>query len=220
MTEALVRPDWPAPNDIVAGTITRDGSADDLPAAPQWLHQVHGARVVKLGSDDFAAREPDADAVVGSQPGDICVVQTADCLPVLLCARDGREVAAAHAGWRGLAGGVLDATIGAMATPAGDLLAWLGPAIGQARFEVGSDVREAFAAAGFECAARFEANERGRWQADLYGLAKDRLHARGVTAVYGERDCTYDQPDRYYSYRRDGSTGRLLSFIHLPRTLR
>ena len=215
MTEALVRPDWPAPDGIIAGTTTREGSADDLPAVPLWLHQVHGVRVAKLGTDDFAVREPDADAVVGSRPGDLCVVQTADCLPVLFCARDGREVAAAHAGWRGLAGGVLDATIDAMATPAADLLAWLGPAIGQARFEVGSEVRAAFAAAGFECATRFEANERGRWQADLYGLARDRLHAKGVTAVYGEQDCTYDQPDRYYSYRRDGSTGRLLSFVYL-----
>ena len=211
---SLKQADWPVAVGIAAGTITRHGTAADLPAEPEWLHQVHGARVVELGTKDFAMGEPDADAVVGKRSGDICVVQTADCLPVLFCARDGEEIAAAHAGWRGLAGGVLEATIEAMSTPAAELLAWLGPAIGQQRFEVGDEVREAFADADFDCAARFAANERGRWQADLFGLAKDHLQACGVTSVHGERDCTFDQPDRYYSYRRDGSTGRLYSFIH------
>lgn len=214
MTERFVKADWPAPDAVAAGMITRHGSVDDLPREPEWLHQVHGARVVKLDTEDFVAGQPDADAVVGNQSGDICVVQTADCMPVLFCATDGQEIAAAHAGWRGLAGGVLDATIEAMTTPATELLAWLGPAIGQPRFEVGGEVREAFADAGFDCAARFITNERGRWQADLFGLTKDRLQACGVTAIYGERNCTYDQPERYYSYRRDGTTGRLYSFIH------
>ena len=199
---------------IVAGVTTRHGGLADLPATPQLLKQVHGNRVVRLGDPDFAAGSTEADAVIGDRAGAICVVQTADCLPVLFCASDSREIAAAHAGWRGLAGGVLDATIARLSTPPAELLAWLGPAIGQARFEVGGEVREAFAAAGFDCASRFTRNPDGRWQADLFGLAEDRLHALGVAAVYGRRDCTFDQPDRYYSYRRDGTTGRMLSFVH------
>jgi YfiH family protein len=169
---------------------------------------------VRLRDPCFGQGAPKADAVIGNQPGDICVVQTADCLPVLLCARDGGEIAAVHAGWRGLAGGVVDATIAAMATPAAELLAWLGPAIGVARFEVGEEVREAFANAGFACTPRFSRNERGRWQADLFGLAQDHLYACGVTAVSGHRDCTFDQPERYFSFRRDGTTGRMLSFVY------
>lgn len=214
MTDNFVNADWEVPANIVAGTTTRHGTVVDLPAEPKWLRQVHGAHVVNLGSEDFATGEPDADAVVGNRPGDICVVQTADCLPVLFCARDGEEIAAAHAGWRGLVAGVLDSTIERMTTSAADLVVWMGPAIGSRRFEVGGEVRDAFVAAGFECATRFAANGRGRWQADLFGLAKDRLQACGVTSLYGQRDCTFDQPDRYFSYRRDGSTGRLLSFVH------
>jgi YfiH family protein len=178
------------------------------------LRQVHGNRVVRLGDPDFAAGRPAADAVIGDEAGALCVVQTADCLPVLMCAGDGSEVAAVHAGWRGLAGGVVDATIAAMSAPAEELLAWLGPAIGQARFEVGGEVRDAFEAAGFDCKSRFTRNDGGRWQADLFGLAKDRLRACGVTAISGRRDCTYDQPDRYFSYRRDGTTSRMLSYIY------
>lgn len=214
MNAPILKADWPAPSCIVAGTTTRHGSAADLPATPRLLHQVHGARVVQLGDPGFDQGAPEADAVIGAQSGAICVVQTADCLPVLLSARDGSEFAAVHAGWRGLAGGVVDATIAAMATPPGDLLAWLGPAIGVARFEVGGEVREAFAAAGFDCAGRFSPNARGRWQADLFGLAQDRLRALGVAAVYGQRDCTFDQPERYFSYRRDGTTGRMLNFVY------
>lgn len=214
MIEAVQFADWPAPESVVAGTTTRKGSLADLPADPQLLTQVHGSTVVQLGGAEFAAGSPEADAVIGTHPGDLCVVQTADCLPVLLCARDGSEIAAAHAGWRGLAGGVLDATVADMRTPPGELLAWLGPAIGTARFEVGEEVRDAFDGAGFDCAGRFSRNDRGRWQADLFGLAKDRLNACGLSAVHGRRDCTFDQPDRYFSYRRDGSTGRLLSFVY------
>lgn len=205
--------DWPAPPNVTAGTTTRHGGAADLPATPQYLIQVHGKHVVQLGSSDCASAEPEGDAVFGNQPGDICVVRTADCLPVLLCARDGSEIAAVHAGWRGLAAGVIDATVERMATDSSDLLAWIGPAIAQASFEVGGEVREAFCAAGFDAEKRFTANERGRWQADLFGLAADRLQTIGVTAVYGERLCTFDNPERFFSYRRDGQTGRLLSFI-------
>ncbi len=214
MSEACVIADWPAPKSIVAGTTTRQGGVAELPAAPRFLQQVHGVRVAQLDDPAFVPGQTEADAVIGRQSGDICVVQTADCLPVLLCAADGSEFAAVHAGWRGLAAGVLDATLARMSAQTADLLAWLGPAIGQARFEVGDEVREAFAAAGFACQDRFARNHRGRWQADLFGLASDRLQACGVAAVHGRRDCTFDQPDRYYSYRRDGATGRLLSFVY------
>ena len=172
MTAPVVLADWPVPPGIVAGTTTRSGSEADLPAQPQWLKQVHGDRVVVLGSADLAGGEPEADAIIGQAPGDICAVRTADCLPVLLCARDGSEIAAAHAGWRGLAKGILDRTVGTMATPPIDLLAWLGPAITQDNFEVGDEVRAAFAAAEFDVETRFVRNSRGRWQADLFGLAR------------------------------------------------
>ena len=213
MSDALLLADWPAPANVTAGMTTRHGGAADLPALPQYLTQVHGKRVVQLGGPEFATAEPDADAVFGNRPGDLCVVRTADCLPILLCAKDGSEIAAVHAGWRGLAAGVIDATLERMATDSSNLLAWIGPAIAQPAFEVGGEVRDAFAAAGFETSERFIENARGHWQADLFGLAADRLQGLGVTAVYGERICTFDDPERFFSYRRDGQTGRLLSFI-------
>ncbi len=213
MSDALLPASWPAPANIIAGTTTRSGSESDLPGVPQWLKQVHGTRVVILGSPDFDDGEPDADAVIGQRPGDTCVVRTADCLPVLLCSQDGTEVAAVHAGWRGLAAGVVDATVARMSTDAANLIAWLGPAIAMPAFEVGSEVRDEFDAANFDCGKRFAANARGRWQADLFGLAADRLNAIGVAGVFGERLCTFDNPERFFSYRRDGETGRLLSFI-------
>jgi YfiH family protein len=203
--------DWPAPDGIVAGTTVRDGSFE-LPAPPRPLQQVHGTRVVRLGTPDFADGPPEADAVIGDRPGDLCVVRTADCLPVLLCARDGTEFAAIHAGWRGLADGVVEATLAAIGTPAGDLLAWFGPAISQAAFEVGPEVRERFGRWG-RLEGLFVPNDRGRLQADLYGLARARLHEAGVTAIYGGGLCTYADPGRFYSYRRDGDTGRMLSFV-------
>jgi YfiH family protein len=213
LSDAVLFADWPAPENIVAGTTTRNGSEANLPTAPQWLKQVHGARAVVLGTTDFANGVPAADAVIARQPGEICVIRTADCLPVLLCARDGSEVAAAHAGWRGLVAGVIDATVARMSTDAFDLIAWLGPAIAMPAFEVGAEVREEFSAARFDCEHRFAANSRGRWQADLFGLAADRLKAIGVAEVFGERICTFDDTERFFSYRRDGETGRLLSFI-------
>lgn len=215
MSDRVLLADWPAPANIVAGTTTRIGDESDLPAEPVGLKQVHGNRAVTLGSSDFGGLETEADAVIGKQRGDLCVVRTADCLPVLLCARDGSEIAAIHAGWRGLAAGVIDAAVAKMVTAPADLIAWLGPAIAQPSFEVGGEVREAFAAAGFDAEGRFEENSAGRWQADLFGLAADRLQAIGVTAIYGERRCTFADPAQYFSYRRDGSTGRLLSFVFL-----
>ena len=213
MTDNWIRADWPAPAGILAGTTTRQNEAFAFPAEPQWLKQVHGARVVHAGSKDFAGDPPEADAIVANRAQDICVVQTADCLPILLCAADGHEIAAIHAGWRGLAAGVIETTIGAMNTAAADIIAWFGPAISQPAFEVGDEVRAAFIEGDAGAAAAFLPNPRGRWQADLYALGRRQLAHLAVTAVYGGGLCTYADAERFFSYRRDGQTGRLYSFI-------
>ncbi len=214
MSNAVLLASWPAPANIVAGTTLRHGGEMNLPAQPQAIKQVHGARAVLLGSPDFVGGTPDADAVIGTQPGDICVVRTADCLPVLLCSTDGQEIAAVHAGWRGLAGGVIEATVARMASAASDLIAWFGPAISQGAFEVGDDVHRKFQPWSDNDNGLFVANDRGRWQADLFGLASARLEKMGSDEIYGDRLCTYDDSARFFSYRRDGTTGRLLSFVH------
>ena len=206
--------DWPAPASIVAGTTLRMATENPFTGEPAWLRQVHGSRVVRVGSGDFVDGPPEADASVAARAGAVCVVRTADCLPILFCSRDGREIAAAHAGWRGLAAGIVEATVAALAAPAADLIAWLGPAISQPAFEVGAEVREAFVAHDPAAEAAFQPNARGRWQADLYALARQRLAAAGVGAVYGGGLCTFAEPGRFYSYRRDGETGRLVSFIY------
>lgn len=214
MSKDWIPANWPAPVGVIAGTTLRD-SHFELPAEPQWLNQVHGTRVVRWGSSDFDNGPPDADAIISDQPGSLCVVRTADCLPILLSAADGSEIAAVHAGWRGLAAGIIDATLEAMKTPAQDLLVWFGPAISQPAFEVGPEVRERFGAWG-ATDEWFQSNARGRLQADLVGLARARLHEIGASSVYGDGLCTYSDPERFYSYRRDGETGRLLSFIYRP----
>ena len=189
----------------------------ELPSAPHWLRQVHGVDVLRFESPLDAplppADEPVADASVTSTPGVVLAVLTADCLPVLLCADDGREVAAAHAGWRGLADGVLEATVAAMRTPPADLVAWLGPAAGPQAYEVGDEVREAFVATDAGAAAAFVATRPGHHLVDLYALARRRLSAAGVASVSGGGLCTISDPDRFYSYRRDGRTGRQASLI-------
>ena len=215
MSAAFICADWPAPDNVLAGTTLRDVDFE-LPGEPVVMRQVHGTRVVHVGSADFAHGAPEADAVIANRPGDVCVVRTADCLPVLLCSRNGSEIAAIHAGWRGLCAGIIEATLGEMKTPPGDLLAWFGPAISQAAFEVGPEVRESFGPWG-RIEGLFRPNERGRLQADLYGLGKARLAASGVPAVYGGGLCTYADEERFYSYRRDGETGRMLSFIYLEK---
>ena len=213
MTDSWLRAEWPAPDNILAGTTLRSNEAFAFPAEPQWLTQVHGNRVVRLGTADFAGDPPQADASVANRPGDLCVVKTADCLPVLLCSVDGGEIAAVHAGWRGLAAGVIEATVAAMTTSPAELLAWFGPAISKPAFEVGGEVRDAFLAHDMAAGEAFTANERGRWQADLERLARQRLGDAGVAAVYGGGLCTYADTEQFFSYRRDGETGRLFSFI-------
>lgn len=183
-----------------------------LQAQPAWLEQVHGQRVVDLDSGTAGPLGP-ADAAVTRTPGRICVIQVADCMPVLFAAADGSVVGAAHAGWRGLAGGVLEATVRAMHAPPAQLLAWLGPAIGQAHFEVGEEVRAALLAADPGAVAAFATNARGRWQCDLYALARRRLAALGVSSVHGGAWCTYADDRRFFSYRRDGRCGRMAALI-------
>lgn len=187
-----------------------------LGAPARWLTQVHGARVVRLKAAADGALE--ADAAVTTASGVACTVLVADCLPVLFAAPAARGVGAAHAGWRGLAAGVLEATVAALCEAAAcapaELVAWLGPCIGPRRFEVGADVLDAFGAAG---AARFVAAPRpdgsARWLADLPGLARDRLHAAGVTRVSGGSGCTVEEPSRFFSFRRDGVTGRIAAAV-------
>lgn len=161
--------------------------------------------------DDAGAIE--ADAAVTSARGVVCAVLTADCLPVFLAARDGTRVGVAHAGWRGLAAGVLERAVAAMHTPPAGLAAWLGPAIGPGAFEVGADVAAEFRGAGFDADAAMRPNARGRWQADLYALARESLARAGVTDVHGGGFCTYGEPERFFSHRRDGPCGRLASVI-------
>jgi len=191
-------------------------------ASPVYLRQVHGTRVVRVDAGDAAPHAParEADAVVTTDPGVACVVQAADCLPVLLAAPDGRAVGAAHAGWRGLAGGVVEAAVDGVAAAAGcapgELVAWLGACIGPDAFEVGGDVLDAFAVARDDDARatpRFRAKGRGKWLADLAGLARDRLARVGVRDVSGGGWCTVSDPVRFFSYRRDGVTGRMAAAI-------
>ena len=182
-----------------------------LPAEPLWLSQVHGTTVVDAA---LAPQGTSADASFSRQPGPVCAVMTADCLPVLFCDRAGSVVAAAHAGWRGLLDGVLENTIAALQVAPGDLLAWLGPAIGPECFEVGGEVREAFVARDAAAAGCFRPHG-DKWLADIYALARQRLLQAGVTAISGGGVCTVSDAERYFSYRRDGVTGRMATLIWL-----
>jgi len=239
----FILPDWPAPSRVHAVTTTRRGgvslppydtfnlaghvgddadavaanrvrleTALNLPAAPVWLQQVHGTGVVDAA---HSANGAEADGAFAGAPAVVCAVLTADCLPVLLCDRAGTRVAALHAGWRGLASGVLEAGVDALGLAPADLLAWLGPAIGPEVFEVGEEVRAAFMAADAAASAAFRPSPTGRWLADLYRLARLRLAARGVSSVYGGGLCTVSDPDRFYSFRRERDTGRMASLIWL-----
>jgi len=202
----------------------------ELPAEPAWLNQVHGAEVVRLGmtaTRDPEAQPPVADATVTSEPGRVCAIQVADCIPVLLTARDGSAVSAAHVGWRGLAAGVLEAAVGALGVETSTVIAWLGPGIGAPHFEVGDEVRAALlgtcqarpgaARATPGASAAFVRNAHGRWQCDLSALARIRLAALGVCEVYGGSWCTYADAARFFSYRRDGRCGRMAALIWIER---
>lgn len=239
-----IRPLWPAPSRVRALATTRAGGESsgpylslnlaqhvgddpervranrrrlrmmlDLPAEPLWLEQVHGCAVVSV---DDALAPCEADASVASGPGRVCAVLTADCLPLLLCNRQGTRVAAVHAGWRGLAGGVLEAALDTIGGSGEDLLCWLGPAIGPSAYEVGAEVRESFVGYDPNAAEAFcPLGDGRRWYADLYRLARQRLVRHGVEAVYGGDWCTYGEPERFFSFRRDGTTGRMASLIWL-----
>jgi YfiH family protein len=191
-----------------------------LPREPQWLHQVHGRQVIDLSEPLPPEAVPSADAAVTSAAGLPLAIMVADCLPVLLASRDGRVIGAAHAGWRGLAAGVIEATVAAMAVPGRELHAWLGPCIRQAHFEVGHEVRETFVTAAgaldsTAAAGAFSRNARGRWQCDLSALARLRLQNSGVTSISDCGVCTYADRARCFSHRRDGQTGRMAALLWL-----
>ena len=191
-----------------------------LPAAPHWLQQVHGIRVVRIAAaiepspwQGAALPEPTADAAVTATPATVLAVLTADCLPVLFCNDEGSEIAAAHAGWRGLAAGVLEATVAAMRTEPSRVMAWLGPAAGAQAYEVGAEVRDAFVGHQPEAAHAFSPSRDQHWHVDLYALARQRLRDAGVQRVYGGGLCTISAPLRFFSHRRDQRTGRMASVI-------
>ena len=241
-----IKPDWDAPAAVHALVTTRSGGlslgpysglnlathvGDDpeavaanrallrlppfnLPAEPLWLQQVHGTRV--LVADEYR-ENCQADACLARTSGLVCAVLTADCLPLLICAEDASVIAAAHAGWRGLAAGVIEAGVAAMAVEPGRLLAWLGPAIGPNAFEVGADVREAFCRHDAAAQQAFVPRGKDKWLCDLYLLARQRLAGLGVRRVSGGECCTFGDAQRFYSYRRDGITGRMASCIWLER---
>jgi YfiH family protein len=241
MKNNFIVPDWPAPPNVHALQTTRQGGlslppydalnlgshvGDDplvvernrnllnpyVPSEPIWLEQVHGTHVV-LG--ETAGCLPKGDACVARSNNTVCAIMTADCLPVLLCADDGSVVGAAHAGWRGLADGVIEQTVEAMRVGGNKLLAWLGPAIGPEAFEVGDDVREVFVRRDPDALPAFKSHPTvpEKFLADLYLLARQRLNAVGATRIYGGEYSTYSDPQRFYSYRRDGRTGRMATLI-------
>jgi YfiH family protein len=188
-----------------------------LPAAPIWLRQAHGCGVLVASPAQACAVEQQADACIATRPGAVCAVLVADCLPVLLAEEGGAAVGVAHAGWRGLASGVLEAAVAAFPCAPSRLVAWLGPAIGPRVYEVGDEVRAVFVAHDATAASAFAPTRPGHWLADLYALARRRLARCGVTRVAGGEFCTYSEPARFYSYRRDRVTGRMAALIWLER---
>lgn len=184
---------------------------------PRWLEQVHGTTAVYADDPAFAAGPVRADAIVSREGREVLAVLTADCLPVLLCTETSAELAAMHCGWRSLAGGIIDETLALLESAPANLVAWLGPAISQPAYEVGDDVRDVFLAGIEDAAACFHENARGRWQADLCGLARRYLKRAGVERLYGGGLCTYSDSERFFSYRRDGQCGRMATFIFRAR---
>ncbi|MGN6313362.1 MAG: peptidoglycan editing factor PgeF [Rhodanobacteraceae bacterium] len=202
--------------EAVAQNRARLREALQLPAEPRWLRQVHGAGVAQFAADS-ADGEFEADAACTRAPGEVLAILTADCMPVLFCANDGSEIAAAHAGWRGLCAGVVENTLAAMRTPRDNVLAWLGPAIGPRSYEVGDEVRGAFVARDGAAVEAFAPTRPGHWHCDLYALARLRLGAAGVNRIYGGGFDTFTDP-RLYSFRRDGArSGRFATLIWISR---
>ncbi len=223
MQPEVLHPDWPVPPGVRAVVTTRalgdvkDPAARDrlramLPANPAWLKQVHGTVVVDAGAVRADA-PPEADASSTNARGVVCTVMAADCMPVLLAARDGSVVGAAHAGWRGLCAGVIEKTVDEMRVPGAGLQAWLGPAIGPRAYEVGGEVRDAFVARDAAAAGAFVPTRPGHWLLDLYSIARQRLAACGVGAVYGGDFCTHSEPERFFSFRRDAAMQRMAACI-------
>ncbi len=221
---AWLAPQWSAPAGVRSLSTLRETDLNllPLPSAPRWLRQVHGVQVAPLEARAPLPDAATADAAVTRTPGVVCAIRTADCLPVLLAAGDGSAVAAAHAGWRGMAAGVLEATVAGMRAGISahvPLVAWLGPAIGPLHFEVGDEVRAAYMDVDPAAAGAFVRNSRGRWQCDLYELARQRLLACGISDIGGGGLCTYEDPVRFYSHRRDvqhlglPTTGRMATLI-------
>ncbi|MBT8434825.1 MAG: peptidoglycan editing factor PgeF [Gammaproteobacteria bacterium] len=234
-----IAPDWVTPPGVCACTTTRAGGVSEapfdslnlalhvgddpvhvgrnrellqqlhLPAEPCWINQTHGTDVVTLELD----KNRDADAAVTRQPGVVAVVMTADCLPILLCNRDGSEVAAVHAGWRGLQAGVIQRTLAGMESRGEQLQAWIGPGISQQNFEVGAEVRTAFIESTPDAESFFDENRKGHWLCDLAGLAERVLKRQGLVDVYRDHGCSYRDADRFFSYRRNATTGRMASLI-------
>jgi YfiH family protein len=200
-------------DDALAVVANRAALIEDfaLPSPPRWLQQVHGVEVARFTDPAFAGEgaEPVADASVTSNPGVVLAILTADCLPVVFAAGDGSEIGAAHAGWRGLAAGVLENTVAAMHTPATKIVAWLGPAAGPDAYEIGEEVFNAFVTQDAQAASAFVATRPGHWRVDLYALARKRLAAVGVDHVHGGGLCTISDPQRFFSHRRDAHTGRM-----------
>lgn len=238
----VIRPDWPAPPGIGALCTTREGGVSAapfdrlnvgthvgdapeavaenrrrvralVPAEPRWLEQVHGIDVLDADASPPTAAPPRADGAVSRRAGVVLAIMTADCLPILFAARDGSVVGAAHAGWRGLAGGVIEATVRRMGVPPASVLAWLGPAIGAAAYEVGEDVREAFVGIAPTDAGAFRPRGGGKFDCDLEALARARLARLGVSAVHGGGRCTARESDAFFSFRRDGRTGRMAALV-------
>lgn len=220
--ERLIRPDWPAPREVRAASTLRGLKPGEawrllgIPGEPRWLSQVHGNEVVCADEDWAEAR---ADGCVSFAAGRACMLRTADCLPILLCDAAGSRVGAAHAGWRGLASGVIEATVGALcrggatAAEPRDLMAWIGPGIGAPAYEVGAEVFWAISASTPDSAQFFARRDSEHWLLDLAGLARHQLRGLGITRIYGARWCTYSDPSRFHSWRRDGTSARHASFI-------
>lgn len=224
--DPLIFPDWCVPASVralmttrafgdMAGGEGRERLRALACAAPAWLRQVHGTRVVDAAEAHRAGNAPEADAAIARDAGAVCVVRVADCMPVLLAHRGAEVVGAAHAGWRGLCAGILDATLDAMRVAPQDIVAWLGPAIGPGAYEVGDEVREAFFAENRAPHAAFAATRDGHWRLDLYAVARAQLARRGVREIHGGDFCTFSDPGRFFSFRRSRDTARMAAAIWL-----